>query len=79
MNQIQIYCSHLATPYLLRELKRNRISYYNVHPYIIAESTSKTKQAIQSVKERFGSSSILLVYSSVEVTGTKGTITINHK
>jgi|NOAtaT_6_FD_contig_41_511454_length_405_multi_4_in_0_out_0_2 hypothetical protein len=78
MQKIQILLYEAAKKSFLTDLKNNGIPYNTLGLHIIVDNTPKTRTAIQLVKERFGSRSIITKFFETE-NRTRTTFTISSK
>jgi hypothetical protein len=78
MQKISILLYEAAKISFLNDLKNNGIQYQRLGLHIIVDNTPKTRMAIQLVKERFGSRSIITKFFETE-NRTRTTFTISSK
>ncbi len=78
MQKISILLYESAKKSFLSDLKNNAIPYNTIGLHIIVDNTLKTRTAIQLVKERFGTKSIITKYFETE-TKPRTTFTISSK
>jgi len=65
MEKLQILITEAAKKSFFKDLNMNAIPFQQKEIYLIVDNTPKVRMAIQMVKERFGSNSIITKVKSI--------------